>query len=297
MPIQTYGENADRLAHAVAGREITTVMSKSTQRHGAGKPVARILTSRDGGPVRRIVSGLHTKYTGFFVSVKADFAQMPWESRKGEKTAMVLAEASARVVTLLAQPHRLEISVKEQKAPLKYFPDLQLKVHPSLVEDLLGGVPYSSALLGPSRGESDDNLKTLIIEIKCEDDRRQHAPKYKRKLELAEQVYERMGITFLTIRRDEDIFPGDLRIASGVVSWRHTAVTQLDVWAVQGSLQRCDRSAADVVIALGGGPSGWAKLRALHVRRILEMDLTESVTDGTAVRLLVNNSRHVRVRS
>ncbi|MGR9197519.1 hypothetical protein [Rhizobium leguminosarum] len=269
---------------------------KPTRNPGGKGPIARLLTSRDGGPVRRIVNGRQTKYTGFFVSVKADFAQMPWESRHGEKPALVLSEASGRVVSLLAQPHRLEIFVKEQRAPLTYFPDLQLKVHPSFLDDLRSGIPFSTAALAPSQDEPDDRLVTLIIEIKDDRDRRQNSPRYKKKLELAKEVYRSIGIEFLVIQRAEDIFPGDVRIASSVVSWRHTAVSQMDIWAVEKVLRPCEKAAAEVVAALGDGPRGWAKLRALHVRRLVDMDLTEAVSPTTSVRLPVHNSLKIGVR-
>ncbi|WFU10891.1 hypothetical protein QA646_08650 [Rhizobium sp. CB3090] len=264
---------------------------------GEAKPVARILTSVDGGPVRRIVNGRQTKYTGFFISVKADFAQMPWESRHGEKAAMVLAEASSRVVKLLAQPHRLEINVREQKSPLRYFPDLLLKVHPSFLDDLRNGIPFSTAALAPSQDEPDDLLKIVIVEIKDERDTRQWDPKYIRKLELAKEVYRRLGFEFAVIQRAEDLFEGDLGIAASVVSWRHTDVNQTDVWAVELALRHGGKPAAEIVAALGDGPVGWAKLRALHVRRILAMDLTDVVSSETMVMLPQNNSLKILTNS
>lgn len=263
------------------------------------KPVGRILRSRDGGPVRRIVNGRRTIYTGFFISVKADFGQMPWESRHGEKAALNLAEASSRVVSLLAQPHRLEISIKEQKTPLKYFPDLELKVHPSLLEDLLAGVPFSTAALKPSLNEADDFLKTVIIEIKDDRDRRQRFVKYRRKLELARQVYKMKGIIFIVIQRATDILANDLRVAARVVSWRHTSVNQLDVWTAEALLRKSGMiaRAGEIADALGPGAKGWAKLRGLHVRRYVDMNLTKEVSLDTQVRLLTNNSLKVAVRS
>lgn len=265
----------------------------------SARPVARILTSWDGGPVRRIVNGRRNIYTGFFNSVKADFAQMPWESRHGEKAALILAEASGRVVSLLAQPHRLEMFVEEQKEPLRYFPDLQLKVHPSLLEDLLMGVPFSTAALKPSQDEPDTRLQTVIIEIKDERDRRQHYKKYLRKLEIARQVYRMKGIPFILIKRSEAILVDDLRIASSVVSWRHTFVDQRDVWTVEKVVRQRGMmaSAGELAAALAPGPFGWAKLRALHVRRIVDMDLTENVSSETQVQIPTNNSMKVSVGS
>lgn len=275
------------------------VARKVPIQHAGVKSVAKILWSRDGGPVKRTVNGRRTIYTGFFISVKADFAQMPWESRHGEKAALNLAEASGRVVSLLAQPHRVEISIKEQKAPLRYFPDLLLKVHPSFLEDLLTGVPFSTAALKPSLDEPDASLKTVIIEIKDDRDRRQHSAKYRRKLDLARQVYKMKGITFLTILRARDILAGDLRTASGVVSWRHTSVTQLDVWAAEKVLRKSGMvaRAGEVADAIAPGAKGWAKLRALHVRRYVDIDLTKQVSSDTQVRWLLNNSMKVAVRS
>ncbi|MGO7076496.1 hypothetical protein ACCT03_22110 [Rhizobium johnstonii] len=210
---------------------------------------------------------------------------------------MMLAEASSRVVELLAQPHRLEIFVEQQKSPLRYFPDLQLKVHPTFLNDLNDSVPFSVAALASSYDEPDASLKTVILEIKDDRDPRQFTPRYKAKLELAKVIYKKMGIAFLTIQRAEDLFPHQLRIASSVVAWRHTAVNQLDVWTVQSALRLGDLPAGEVVASLGGGPFGWAKLRALHVRRTLELDLGEPVSPNTRVRLLFNNSRRVRVTS
>ena len=264
---------------------------------GHRRPIARILTSVDGGPVRRIVDGRRNIYTGFFCSVKADFAQMPWESRKSERTAMMLAEASSRVVSLLAQPHRLEIYVKQQKKPLVYFPDLQLKVHPSFIDDLDRGVPFCMAALDRSFDEPDDDLKTVIIEMKDDRDRRQSTPKYKAKLKLVEEVYKMLGMDFRVVQRGEELYPFQLRVASSVVSWRHTAVTQFDVWAAQRALGEGPRRAASVVAALGGGPFGWAKLKALHVRRFLEIDLDDVIDHSTVVKLLVNSSLRIAVRT
>lgn len=277
---------------------MTMILKSGTARlMGLDRPIARVLESKDGGPVRRILDGRKTIYTGYFISVKADFAQMPWESRHGEKTTMILLEASSRVVSYLAQPHRLEIFVKGKKAPLQYFPDQRALVHPSFLDDLLRGVPFSIAALAPSNDEPDDKLKTVVFEIKDDRDRRQFSPKYIAKLELAKQVYKMMGITFLTIQRSEDIFPGHLRVASSVVSWRHTTVGQLDVWLVQRALAAGYRSAANIVAALGGGPLGWAKLRALHIRRYIEIDLTETVSPDSCVRLLHNSFARIRVTS
>ncbi|MDM9628423.1 hypothetical protein QTL95_21225 [Rhizobium sp. S152] len=291
-----YGELLKPLAKIKA--KVAKTLAKFIPKRNQGKkgPFARLLTSNDGGPVRRIVNGRQTKYTGFFISVKADFAQMPWESRRGEKPALVLCEASARVISLLAQPHRLEILVNEQTMPLTYFPDLQLRVHPSFVDDLRAGVPFSAAALAPSQDEPDDRLVTLIIEIKDDRDARQNKPRYKRKLELAKQVYRSIGMEFLIIHRAEDLFPGDVRIASSVVSWRHTAVSQMDVWAVEKILRRSEKEAAQVVAALGGEALGWGKLRALHVRRYVDIDLTETVSPETVVRLPKHNSAKTCVR-
>jgi hypothetical protein len=264
---------------------------------GYRNPIARVLTSVDGGPVRRIVDGRRNIYTGFFCSVKADFAQMPWESRKSERTAMMLAEASSRVVSLLAQPHRLELFIKQQKKPLVYFPDLQLKVHPSFVYDLDRGVPFSIAALARSFDETDDDLRTVIVEMKDDRDRRQSTKKYKKKLELVGEIYEMLGIDFRIVQRGEELYPFQLRVAASVISWRRTVVTQFDVWAVQRALRAEPQRASVVVAALGGGPFGWAKLKALHVRRFLEIDLDDLITPSTRVRLLINNSLRVPVRT
>ncbi|QRM45849.1 hypothetical protein [Rhizobium sp. BG4] len=298
MLIENKVKKARRAVKKVVNTMLTSIRRKvrSDQQAEGPRPIARVLTSPDGGPVRRIVNGRQTKYTGFFISIKGGFAQQPWESRHGEKPAMVLAEVSGRVVSLLAQPHRLEIFIKEQKAPLRYFPDLQLKVHPSFLADLRAGIPFSTAALAPTQDEPDEKLITLIIEIKDDRDRRQALPRYRRKLELAQEVYRKLGMEFLILQRAEEIFPGDLRIASSVTSWRHTAVSQMDVWAAERVLDSSEKAAAEVVAALGDGPVGWAKLRALHVRRILDMDLTETVSPETVVRMPVNNTLKTRVK-
>lgn len=90
--------------------------------------VARIVRSLDGGPIRQMGMTGSTKPTGTFTSVKGRSRAMPWESMKCELPALQLAEVASPVVSLMAQPHRLELFVRRRRNPLIYFPDLELTV-------------------------------------------------------------------------------------------------------------------------------------------------------------------------
>lgn len=113
---------------------------------------------------------------------------MPWESFKCELPALELAEIASPVVSLLAQPHRLELYVRGRSRPLTYFPDLELTVEASLFDRLLDKEPFAQALLQWRPGPRSQlaNYRKVIVEVKDDADRRNEDREYQTKLRLGE---------------------------------------------------------------------------------------------------------------
>jgi hypothetical protein len=132
------------------------------------RTVAKIHEDPRGGPVRIIINGRHRKPTGRYTSAKARRA-MPWEDR-AERMFFWLCEADTAVVSFLAQPHCLEMKVAGGGRSLLYYPDVRRDMADGRVE---------------------------IREIKSRDaGTRRRDPDYAHKLELAHEVYARLGWDF-----------------------------------------------------------------------------------------------------
>ncbi|MBB4067240.1 hypothetical protein [Gellertiella hungarica] len=245
--------------------------------------VARMYWAEHGGPIRTIIDGRKTRPTGTFRSMKGGGRSMPWDS-KHERTAMRLADLSSRVQFLLAQPHRLEILVRGNGGrPLIYFPDLLLKVHPSFLHDLQSGMPYAEAALMPCAANiRPHHLKTLIVEVKADADSRDTDPKYARKLELAKEVYSRRGFSFVTVRESQHL-PKRPSLVARYADLHKFVV--LDARDYQSCLTcfggRHTQTEEALIAALGGGPSGYARLIALHYRRFVSIEFSAQRGGGT----------------
>lgn len=251
--------------------------------------IARIVRSDDGGPVRQIINGRRKGRTGKFVSHKAGLRSMPWESISGELPALQVAEVATGVARLLVQPYRLEINVQQLSDPLLYFPDMELFVDDEFIADLGSGVPFwLAAAVTRSRAVPQAKCRTLILEIKTEDDPRLDDPFYGAKLRLAVEVYRRLGITFLVLDRITHFPTEVVERFRAITIDRHTTLSLHDhdalrrLYISRGSAQPYDR----VVEALGGGPTGVAKASAMQVRRIISIDLTRELRADTNVLLV-----------
>lgn len=241
---------------------------------------AVIYRSDSGGPVRMIINGRKSIPTGLYLSVKGGWRQMPWESRDGELAAMHVAEFSSGVTALLSQPHRLEIKTTRLARPYEYFPDLELSVTAELLGSLLRGVPFGQAALDASDLEVGE-LTTIILEMKGQDDPRMRKKDYLRKLELAELVYAAMGIPFFVMQQDEHLVDAIVARVTPLVPDARVAIADTDIWIARQHLAaKGGRSSyAAMTKALGGT----AKLHALHVRRIIRIDLSRDIGPSSFV--------------
>lgn len=215
---------------------------------------------------------------------------MPWESRKCELPLIQLAEVASPVVSLLAQPHRLEIFVRRRRDPLIYFPDLELTVEASIFETLTNtDVPFGRALLEwrPERGRQLGHRK-IVVEVKDDDDPRNNDPDYQRKLSLAKRVYAGLGMGFLVVQRSRDLACVDLDLIQHVALCNYVEVSTADEYACTRWLS--DRSGTgrlgDLAAQLGGGLTGRDKAAALLVRRVISIDLARGLLPSTPVTLL-----------
>lgn len=249
---------------------------------------ARIVWADDGGPIRRIINGRHDRPTGFLVLRKGGFRAMPWDSRSCEKPALQLANLSSRVVSLMAQPHRLEMELPGERV-MKYIPDLMLKVHPSFLRDLKRGQVFSQVASSPATEVvPTERASILILELKNDKDPRDKDDAYKRKLKFARLVYKQMGITFLTLRRSPHLSKKlHLLTARMMLADQSTALSPADyancVSAFAGREWISYQKASN---ALGSGPIGKAKLHALHCRQFVSIDLGKGLKSFVRVWLM-----------
>ncbi|MGO6924805.1 hypothetical protein ACCS55_09120 [Rhizobium ruizarguesonis] len=249
--------------------------------------IARILTAADGGPVRRIIDGRHTRPTGTFPSMKSGIT-MPWESRL-ERVAFQMADVSSRVDTWLAQPHRLEIMVRGRGAPLYYFPDMMLQVLPSFASDLARGMPFCEAAARPlmQRASRRQRLQTIIIEIKEDVDPRDGDENYRQKLVLAQEIYRRRGFKYFEFRRKKHF---TYKVSETFRRLNFDKWVAIDAYDEHLCLEffknRSPKQYWRVARALGGGPFGRAKLHALHARGFVSIDLNAGLKGNSAVWLL-----------
>lgn len=252
-----------------------------------GGACARIVLSNDEGPIRRILNGRRNIRTGTFISFKADLRAMPWESYNGELAVLKLAEGALGIAKLLAQPHRLEIFTKELPHPLIYFPDLMLRVDDELYAGLLVGRPFVTlAAQMRTRVAEANRCRVVIVEVKLPTDPRLHDDFYNMKIALAREVYERLGIPFVTIERTKDFSPDKtLPFADLFMFDRHTKIDDSDydiLRRVFGSNGKT-RPYGEVVEALCPGPTGKAKMLGLQIRRRISIDLSKRITDDSNV--------------
>lgn len=237
--------------------------------------IARIVKSSDGGPLRTILAGCASRPTGTFISTKADYRDLPWES-KLERATMQLCEVSHRVAAFLSQPHRLEISVQGRRAPLVYFPDFNIRASRSLCEELKKGESFAiSALRWQQSLPVERELRTVIIEVKSERDSRLRDHDYNAKLNLARRIYNGMGYYFFVIQEKKDLGSVDFKAVKEVVNRRHALFSERDVLFVAQVFERYGGSLTVQLLedALGGGPASRAKIFSMHVRGIVSIDL------------------------
>jgi hypothetical protein len=214
---------------------------------------------------------------------------MPWESEKAELPALMLAEVGSPVISMMAQPHRVEMDVNEQTRPLIYQADLFLKVEESFAMALRKGVPFGHAMVAwrpdPTRRPCPVNI---VVEVKNDGDRRRSDPTYRAKLSLAKDVYARENIDFFEIVRSRDIDCIDMRQIRAIFLDNKTTISAVDVGRAVRYLRQAGGigKLGELLKCLGSGAAARAIANALHIRRCISIDLRQPRDDSAEVTLI-----------
>jgi hypothetical protein len=251
---------------------------------------ARIVWSEDGGPFRTVINGRKRHPTGKVGSgsPKSGFRSLPLESVTCEGNVFRIAEASTAVLEIITQPHRLEMYLEGRRKPLIFFPDIFMRIETELAEALSDGVPFEKAALAWRPQRTRQGSVPLLLEVKAKSDKRSQEPDYLAKLSLARLVYRKVGLHFAVVEEGVDfgsrlpeavgdvIFDDDVEIRPGDFA---TAVRAL-------GFGNSPRTYEYMTHALGGEHVGPAKLHALHVRRVVSIDISRPLFASTPVRLV-----------
>jgi hypothetical protein len=253
------------------------------------RTIGTIRESETDGASRRLITGREPHPTGSCVCIKAGFRAVPWESMDGEYPLIQLAEVSSPIRRLKSQPHRLDMKVVGGSSPvLQFFPDFGFVADARFLEALERGEPFWEAALRWQPKDGSFDWRTLIIETKRDDDRRAKDADYLHKLDVAHEFYRRIGWSFAHLRASKDL--PNVEVAKGVNRvWSRamTRVTVLDVARVSHAIERDGGYVPyeEASAAIEPGPVGRSKLAALHVRRVVRIDLSKGLTSESRVEL------------
>jgi hypothetical protein len=251
--------------------------------------LATIRESETGGPVRQLITGREPHPTGRPLCIKAGHRSLPWESIKVEYPFMEIAEVASPVRYFMSQPHKLTMRVTGPELTLDFFPDFELVADARFVKALEQRTPFWLAAMQWRPDGSQFDGRHVVVEAKDDKDPRNKDPEYQHKLGLAKEVYDSINYSFFTIVRSRDLPNADAWSAGHEV-WldRKTAVTAIDVARVVNVLTATGGAApySKVAEAIGTGPAGRAAVAALHVRRVVSIDLTMDIKRDPIVRLL-----------
>lgn len=245
---------------------------------------ARIEYAHDGGPIIDLITGREPHPVGAKVCIKAGMRAMPWESVKAERPMLELCETASPVQRLLAQPHELFMKVTGQSREWMYRPDLLLTIDAHVVRQVSAGVPFSHAVAAwRSSDRTHDVL--LVVEVKDDDDPRIGDPDYELKLEFARQVYESINWHFIQVVRSHDIDNAEIAHSVRQIFLDHDAsISPGDIDRTRDVFQRNTHPMlVELMLELGGGGAGLAKCAALHVRRIISIDMRHDLRLETPI--------------
>lgn len=246
--------------------------------------------SETGGPSRRLITGSEPHSTGSIVCVKSDFRSVTWESEDSEMPLIVLAEVASPIRRIKSQPHRLDMKVVGgPSAVLQFFPDFEFVADARFVQEVERERPFTEAALTWAPKDDSFDWQTLVVETKTDKDPRAREPGYLNKLNVAGEFYHRIGGGFAHLRASKDLPNG--AVAKGVkriFSRAMTHVTVLDIARVTNAIERAGGVVPyeEACAAIEAGPVGRSKLAALHVRRVVRIDLSKGLTALSAVDLI-----------
>lgn len=214
-----------------------------------------IVIATDGGAIRTVITGRKRGMVSVLPSFKTGRPQ-PAESW-GEAQLIRECEADTNVVDYQAQPHRLEFLNGAGKR-ITYIPDMARKLEDGSVEVI--------------------EVKACYVVGKM--------PRYDLKLSTAAAIYNQLGWRFRLVRgRDLNARPEWSANCSAVAQAGTTHVTSAEIITVENLLALAGGSIPLEELALQLGPKqlGLKKLLALHVRRVISIDLSSAFSKDTMV--------------
>ena len=222
---------------------------------------ATLIERIDHGPMRTAADVSQKRAVGRYASQKNGRGQF-WESRN-ELHAFYWAEVSTDVLSYRAQPHTLDLPVASKRRT--YTPDRLDKLTRDRVE---------------------------VVEVK-DAYKPNRDPDYHEKLEVARLVYTHLGWTFRILNRDEIEAQPRYATVKYIQRFRRTVVTPGDEDAVIDFLGQSGFGQLAHVRALWPNPAlGFAKMCALMIKRTIEIDFANGLSDGTPVRLVRDRGRY-----
>jgi hypothetical protein len=222
----------------------------------------RFVRSKRGGPIRTIVERRDSKPTGKFASQKRGLG-LPWESLH-ERHLMWISEADARVLRFVAQPFRLEFTLRGVKRKMIYFPDLEREIDDGTIE---------------------------VIEVKKSMDEVIKDPNYAFKISLAKKACRARGYKFRVVTAEDYIDCGPrLKNAIAIKCDRFTKLRTVDITrfleAIEQAGGKLSYAQAIAAISEKGDPDdGFArrKLHAMIVRRLGSIDSDKPMTPNSPI--------------
>lgn len=252
-----------------------------------GGAIAEIYT-RGTAPYTKLVTGRQRKPVGRPVMIKAGMRAVEWESIKAEKPMYELCEVATPVHSMFSQPHLLRMRIVGRRDPLDFKPDLKLTVDTGFAVKALSGSFVEAVRTW--KPVADGTISTLIVEVKDDADPRNEDPDYQHKLQLAEEVYRKVGWFFTTVVRSTHIsHPETDPAVQRIFLKRKATISPGDLTAVRNAFGSRELLRwREVVDALGSGPTGTSKACAMHVRRLISVDVSTPLGEGSLVRRVVD---------
>lgn len=268
----------DQLHHAFLSPEtqglqaLDNAVRAATCRHDALSweqlsATATLVTTRDGLPLRTIITGRRRITTGTYASRKAG-RSLPYESMN-ERAFFMHSEVDTNVVDYRAQPFRFEFVIGGRRR--------------AYIVDCI-------------RLLADGSIE--IVEVK-HDPRALQDPDYAEKLEAVRLICEQVGWRFRIVMKSALLEPEfAFRNVLEVQSWRFTAFDRADEFLATGLLGQSSMTLDDLACALGRRTTGdrsnasralgKAKLKAMMVKRAVRIDLSKPIDSETRIELVVD---------
>lgn len=233
---------------------------------------ATLVLTKDGAPIRSIITGRRHITTGSYASRKAGRG-LPYESM-AERALFMQSEVDPDVVDYRAQPFRFEFAIDGQKR--------------SYIVDCV-------------RLLSDGTIE--VVEVK-HDARSLRDPDYVAKLQAVRLICERVGWRFRVVLQKALRTSRAFDDIVDIQSWRFTSFGQADVFCVATAIDQGVTSLGDLAEALSRLASpeyplramavAIAKLKAMVVKRVVRFDLSHPLSLKTKVALVADRSEVVQ---